>query len=208
MKTIHNLRNAALLASRWALVLASAIGLEALAAGQQPSAITLDAPPGHFEEWKNDAEGFIGIKARVTVVKAVRGGAWSPGITAIVASGSQQVMMQVALVRAEAPMVIAAVKFDGQTEISRFYFKLKLDSLRPFDVHMRWTEDGEVCLAASQFGNAEFHRMELSNAAESVSFHGVGGEYRLDPVELVSADITDEGVSTGDSTQPNCETLP
>lgn len=163
----------------------ASLGLMALSDGNRPPAFTVDAPQGKFDGWEASIEGYVGLRARITVLSLGPYGEWSPGITAAIDGDRRSVGLQAYSGGEDWPLqVYAQLGLDGE-DAGTTWFRTLLDPTLPFSVELRWTREGQVCLTIEQAGKSESLLFALQEAPLQMGLYGSSGSYNFSEVEPI-----------------------
>jgi len=164
----------------------ASLGLMALSDGNRPPAFTVDAPQGKFDGWEASAAGYVGLRARITVLSLGPYGEWSPGITATI-EGDRRSVGLMAYSQGDGWLleVYAQLGLDDE-DAGTTWFRTLLDPARPFSVELRWTREGQVCLTIEQAGKSESLLFALQEAPLQMGLYGSSGSYNFSEIEPIA----------------------
>lgn len=162
----------------------AAFGLMAMSPENAMPDFTLTARQGEYSESVVSALSYVAFKARVTVLELGPYGKWSSGVFASVRAGPRFASLK-AFSRAEGlPLVVYAERgIDGQEEGGIAPFRAILDPALPFEVELRWTSDGHVCMSVTQSGQRESMLFPLGATPSQMKLGGSSGSFRFEVIE-------------------------
>ena len=188
---------------RRAILGVAALGLMALSPENQPPAFTVTAEQGYYDGWESSTQGYVGLKARVTVLELGPYGRWSPGITGAVEDKHRSVSLQAYSYAEGYPIEVSAMLAIDEEEAGVTFFQTILDPARPFDIELRWTSDGLVCLSVRQADRGESLMFPLGGSPSNMGLYGSGGSFQFSAIEQIALPAgqdrasVDAGLKTG-----------
>lgn len=173
---------------RAALLAVASFGLMAQARQERfPSSFTIDAPQGQFDGWEeDDAQSYVAVRARITTLRLGPYGDWSPGVTLNVDDNQRSVALKAYSDAEGLPLEVYAQLVVDQEDAGVTPFDIVLDPAQPFDVELRWTSDGHVCMTVKQSGRSESLMYPLGAPPANIGLYGSSGSYRFDAVEQIT----------------------
>ncbi len=161
----------------------AALGLMAQSPDKLPSTFTVDAAQGHFSGWDDTVQDYVALKARVTVLKLGPYGEWLPGINVSVYTDQRTVNLTAYSGAEGLPLDVYGQLGVDDEEVGATPFDIILDPAQPFDLELRWTSDGQVCMSVSQFGRGESRMLALGAPPASMGLNGSSGSFRFEAIE-------------------------
>lgn len=150
--------------------------------------VTIEAPQGHFSEWKPDSiDGIIAFKTTVSTLRLGPYGQYAPMFAQTVRSGDSDLMLKVISPWPGGPFLIKAVLLgkDRQEAVKESMFSAVLNPAMPIDVSMTWASDGTVCLSVKQGRKVETRLENVGGRPTSLALFTSSGMFRFDAVELI-----------------------
>jgi hypothetical protein len=182
-------------------ILASALALAMLSVGSA-SAQTFTAAPnlsffldfdsedGNYSLWRvTDLSGVNALRAHSTLVRKGEHERYSPSFAIAIGGESAQARLQVAALPRSGPLIVRALRVEGNQTTEEQMFLLTPEFRETFDVHVEWTPEGLVTFtvysnAARAVNGYERRQINLGGAPTVVEVSGSTGEVSFDPIEL------------------------
>lgn len=171
---------------RLAVLGLAAFTLMALSPENQPPAFTVTASQGNYDGWEASTQGYIGLKARVTVLALGPYGPWSPGVTGSVDDNHHSIALMAYSHGEGYPLEVYAQLGLDREDAGLTWFRTILDPMLPFDLELRWTSDGQVCLSVKQAGRGESLMFSLGGPPVTMALYGSSGSFQFSAIEQIS----------------------
>lgn len=182
----------------------AALGLMAQSPEDLPSTFTIDAPQGKFSGWDDAVDDFVALRARVTVLKLGPYGEWLPGINVSIDADQRIVALKAYSGEEGWPLDVYAQLGVDDEEVGATPFNTVLDPAQPFDLELRWSKDGHVCMSITQSGHSESRMVSLGAPPAIMSLYGSGGSFQFSAIEQIELPAGEDRESADNALKAGC----